>query len=111
MLAKELAHHACRKMVIDPLSALEKHTDGLVVERVARSVIRRHSTGRSAPPPFSRPISVATSSGIEEQPVQQLQREQLMNLGGVVPVAFEVALHHRFEPVVFEVRPRERPRV
>ena len=43
--------------------------------------------------------------------MQELQRQHLVDLRGVVPVSFEMSSHHRFKPVRFEVRPGERPRV
>lgn len=46
---------------------------------------------------------------VDKQPVEQLQSQQLMDLGGVVLVSFKVATYHSFQTRSLDVRPGECP--
>jgi hypothetical protein len=48
------------------------------------------------------------SSGIQEMALYELQRQQFINLGRVIPVAFEVALHHFLNFLGIQARARQR---
>src|SRR5208283_2745040 len=48
---------------------------------------------------------------VDEKAVQQFQREYLVDLRGVVAVAFKVATHHRFQRLGIKISPGEGSRV
>ena len=47
--------------------------------------------------------------GVQEKAVKEFQRQHLVDLGGVVPVSIEMAPHHGFEPIPFEIWPGKCP--
>jgi hypothetical protein len=46
---------------------------------------------------------VIGSSGIQKQPVLEFQGQQSVDLGGVVPVPFEMARHHSLQWIPVDV--------
>jgi len=48
------------------------------------------------------------SSRVKEKAVYQFERQHPMDLGRIIPISLEVAKHDAFEPLLAEVRPRER---
>ena len=43
--------------------------------------------------------------------MEQLEGQPLVDLAGIIPTPTEMMSHHDFDPLTFEVRPRERSRI
>src|ERR1700739_2581210 len=62
---------------------------------------------------IANPCAVRRSAsvGIQEKPMNQLQRQKLVNLGGVVPIPLQVAVHDGLDAAAINIRPGQGPRV